>query len=529
MYRVLIVDDEAPARALLKMKVDWASINCEVIDEAKNGKEALEKYHTLKPDLIITDIQMPVMTGLEMITAIRDENRTQPIIILSCHESFSFARKAIKLGVHDYLIKDSFDTEELYSIIDDMFDHSSDKPQPSTAGIQSTNEQRRSIATQQLLYGVLSDEESHKLIHDQHLHLIGHQFILYYLDLEIIGLNPMGPKSAMLSDIDYELIQNLLRQSMNDSGEVCHFRENIFIVLMPVAPIHSQFESRKESIAIANRFRAALSHQYRMQTTIGISNPINHLALLGKAIEEGQHAAYRKIISGYNRTYVSTATAEDDPFIKILNVKLDRISTGLSTSDYSPISKNVKDIYLQNLKGFMQYNYLKHTNWTLLGMLIDHCSLKNISYSDIFLSRSPWEAIMDEKTVDGMCTWFLGAIERINISQVPPEEEKVYSYHVNNCLRYIQEHYDEKIGLSDLADKFDINNAYLSRIFKKETGVGLTDYINGIRVKEAQKLILETNKKMYEIAELTGFNNTQRFFSIFKKHVGQSPGDFRKQ
>ena len=106
---------------------------------------------------------------------------------------------------------------------------------------------------------------------------------------------------------------------------------------------------------------------------------------------------------------------------------------------------------------------------------------------------------------------------------------RITSYNVcyTKLLRIIQ-HFSEPVGLSSLADGFGISSAYLARIFKKETGQSITDFTTNLRVEEAKKLIMTTDKKLYEIAEETGFGSTQRFYLLFKKVVGVSPGEYRK-
>ena len=118
MYSVMLVDDERPSRELLKLLIDWKDANFFICCEAPDGLDAFKKYLIYKPDLVITDIQMPAMDGLALIEKIRDENPEQLFVVLSCHELFSYARSAIKLGVHDYLIKDSLTSEELFGILE---------------------------------------------------------------------------------------------------------------------------------------------------------------------------------------------------------------------------------------------------------------------------------------------------------------------------------------------------------------------------------------------------------------------------
>lgn len=127
MYRVLIIDDEEPARETLKYLIDWGKTSFEISGFAKNGKEALESYAELKPDLIITDIQMPIMDGLELIRKIRTENDSQKFVILSCHENFTYAREAIKYGVSDYLLKDLLTPQDLYSLLEKIKNEMADE------------------------------------------------------------------------------------------------------------------------------------------------------------------------------------------------------------------------------------------------------------------------------------------------------------------------------------------------------------------------------------------------------------------
>lgn len=118
MKTVMLVDDERPARELLKLSIDWEKAGFRILWEARNGRQALEQYQQQKPDLIITDVQMPVMDGLELLKEIKRICPSQNIVILSCHENFSYARQALKYGVMDYLIKDALTEETLYSLLE---------------------------------------------------------------------------------------------------------------------------------------------------------------------------------------------------------------------------------------------------------------------------------------------------------------------------------------------------------------------------------------------------------------------------
>ena len=120
MYSVMLVDDERPSLELLKLLIRWEDADFFICCEASSGQDALNKYSIYKPDLIITDLLMPVMDGLELIQKIKNENPEQLVIVLSCHELFDYARSALKLGVYDYLVKDSLTPAELLSTLEQI-------------------------------------------------------------------------------------------------------------------------------------------------------------------------------------------------------------------------------------------------------------------------------------------------------------------------------------------------------------------------------------------------------------------------
>ena len=122
MFKILIVDDEYPARQLMRMMID-ALPDYSVIGEAEDGQQALELYHSLRPDILLTDIEMPVMNGLELIETIKAEDPGQPVIILSCYESFSYAQRAMRSGVRSYLIKDLTRREDMEKCLNETIEH----------------------------------------------------------------------------------------------------------------------------------------------------------------------------------------------------------------------------------------------------------------------------------------------------------------------------------------------------------------------------------------------------------------------
>jgi len=531
-YSVLIVDDEKPARELIKMKLDWSKLGFDLIDEARDGEEALELYAKKRHNIVVTDIQMPVMDGLQLIEKIKEINSDQPIVILSCHENFLFAKKAIRLGVEDYLIKDTFNVEELYSLISKIIksDIVLGNDNSVTLNEDGQFDGHKDIVIKTLIFEGVKQELLPEYLDKYKLNLKSKQYILLYVDVD---KKPKGQFSKdYLSKEEIRTVLQISRSIMNDDarGEVCFDEKNGFVCIYGIACGISLMNLLKEANSVANRIRTQIREKLERVVTIGISRCFYGLSSVKTAYDEAKLAAQRKIFMGSDRIffYSNTASGDETHIIPLLNMKLKRIKSNLCEKNFEPIYGEVRDLFLQNLKGFMQYNYLKHTNWELISILMDFCSSNGIEFNEVSeVVGSPWETLMDKNTVEEMCSWFVELIKRVETRNKQGNQSE-YSFYVGKSIKHIMKHFSEPIGLSNLADSFGISSAYLARIFKKETGQSITDFTTNLRVEEAKKLIMTTDKKLYEIAEETGFGSTQRFYLLFKKVVGVSPGEYRK-
>ncbi|WP_312641311.1 response regulator [Hydrogenoanaerobacterium sp.] len=517
MKTVLIVDDERPARELLKMTLDWTEAGFLAPLEARNGAEAFSIYEQHRPDLIITDIQMPVMDGLELIRKIRLISPTQDIVILSCHESFFYAREAIQLGVLDYLIKDALTSSDLLDILL-RIPSSGAKPKP-TSQLPVLPITQPSLLSRALREN-LSPSQITALL--QPLLQQGQSFFC-------CAIKPEDP-AHLVTDVSGS-IEAEIRQILQgfDGGEVCQIQNSVFLVLAFVAKDFSRMSLFNRRCNIIQDIRVALEQFSFHHVTVGVSCPSKEPIALCQAIDEAQQALSSRAFFGKGRTiYFDPAQSGSRAAqLEILELRIEQVKNALENSDIELLSREVSALYKKDLQGMQQYNYLQHINTVLLGMLTQGCSANEISYRDVFCTDTVSMDIVEQlETVDKMCTWYLERFAML-ITAVQKQEQLMHSPRTQRIKSYISENYCKDISLDTIADTFNIHKVYLAKIFKKETGQSVNEHIRMLRIERAKELLCRDDTRISDLVGMLGFNNPQTFYNIFKRSVGVSPKEYR--
>ncbi|HYE10370.1 MAG TPA: helix-turn-helix domain-containing protein, partial [Patescibacteria group bacterium] len=514
----------------------------EIAGLAKNGKEALEAYKELKPHLIITDIQMPVMDGLELIKNIRAEDRGQRFVILSCHENFRYAKEAIKQGVSDYLLKDLLTPQDLYSLLEKVkyeiqnearsesfsYEH---KPFP-VPNESFHKEERKNTVLQDIVFENLTDKILKSYISEFNLELSAKHQVLFCIVIDDYLKFKESFDRTHQKRIKYEIV-GLVKNTLDkfNGGECFYDEKGVFVAIAGVDNSNSELYFLSACHAIASRIRINLLKANNISVTISVSNYFSSLKdVMSRYNEALEIVKYRMFLGKgktimYNIKFVKTAYNSPDK----LDKRFAEIKESLEKGEIKKAKDSLKNIYSEELSGFMQFNYLRYLNSHVISIIGDFCRVKNISYVKIFnCDYLPMEKLEEYETIEDILNWLCETIEKI-IQVYTLDSGLAYSKHVSDAIKYIKQNYGKKMGLSQISKELNINKAYLCRIFKGETGENLTDYLNKVRIDQAKHLLTTTNHKMYEIAEMVGFSNNQHFNSSFKKMTGQNPLMFKNK
>lgn len=512
MKTVMLVDDERPARELLKMAIDWEKAGFQILFEARNGKQAFEYYCKHPTDLIITDIQMPVMDGLELLKQIKAVNPQQKIVILSCHESFTYARQALKYGAMDYLIKDALTEDTLFHLLENIH-------------VQDSEKKRLQIQPPaDILHRILSGREEAKKTAFEQFDLFlkkGFDFFCCICRLESF--------SGLLSE--WNAITKELAKSLEetDGGSIYVCQQQYLIILCYLQHQNSKmnmFNSRFQSLRI---IRQNLELLTGCSVSMGVSSQSRTGSNLYSLIEQAYQALETKVFQGTGKTlYFNPQYNRGQQFqIDNLNSQLQRIRNSVEALDEAALQKALSGIYNKNLAGVVHYNYLNYVNAILIDILMESCKKRSIPYKEVFESEVLDFDVFDKmNSAENIYHWFLNHFFKLfHCFEI---DAAAYSPRVNKIMDYIQKNYQTDISLETIASTFWIHKVYLAKIFKQETGKSVNEYIRQIRIEKAKELLIKENIRISEIVTATGFNSPQSFYTIFKKHVGMSPGEYRE-
>jgi len=461
---------------------------------------------------------MPVMDGLELIRRIRMIDEHKKIIILSCHESFSYAKEALRLGVYDYLIKDALTAETLYNTLLNAFPESNVMADLTAAPKTSV---QKGILSRVLEKGFTCNEAAAQL----------QSYLKHNNEYFCLAVRSETPQKFLLNFIN-KISEDLKKLLLNlGGGEYYMADSNVLLILALIPRDYSRLNMANHQFRLIQSIRTLLKRYTDSRVTVGVSNNSADAFNLYEIVNQARHALECRVFLGKGRTlyYESVKNQAQAAQIEILNVRLEKINSAIETGNLKTLKKEISGLYKKDLQGMMQYNYLQHINNVLLGMLTSFCAKKKIPFSSVFGSNLISVDVTNEfETVNEMCEWYLERFDNL-FEAIWETDNKISHPKVKKIQNYIDKNYcSSDLSLETIANIFDMHKVYLARIFKNSTGKTVNEYISEVRIEHAKKLLKRSDLTVNEIAYLTGFNTPQTFYNIFKQNEGISPGKYRE-
>lgn len=490
MYKLYLLDDEPFILEGLKYIIDWEEYGFDVVGTSSNGEDGFNFIKNEDIDLIITDIMMPKMTGLELISNLKKINHNAKFIVLSAFQEFQYAKEAISMGAENYLTK-PIDEDELIQTIE---------------GVKKKIEK---IKLEKVDTKIFKNDLILKLICNKN-----NDGVLDRLRLEGVNLNYKNLCVVILEFAEGGNINNnILNHIDNLNYEYCVNLQNQILIIMD-----------KESI--------------NKDTLRNLKDDFSSITNEQIYISRGK---YVDSIDNLNCSYQS---AKDIHEYKLVYPNISWIreykekSYNLENIDY--IDFNHLKKLLLNKDNKESLNYIESIFSKLKKD--ENLTVKQIKTKSIEVFLNVYNYFNDSKIIKGLDLYLEKVINSVNLDQIQVELNNMIKHRqskleetddsispiILKLLRNIEKNYSKDLNLKEISETYNINSIYLGQLFQKETGILFSDYLNNFRVNKAKNLLVETSLKAAEIGELVGYANKNYFYRKFKDIVGITPSEWRK-
>lgn len=527
MIKVLLLDDEKLALEYLENIISWETYGFEIVGALTDAEQALKVFRRTRPDLIISDICMYGMDGLDFASAIRETDQNTHILFLSGYKNFDYVREALRLGTDDYLLKSDLDEEVFQQKILKIKDKIEKERQKKLYTENVIFKEIFLNKTEEKKYRNILSEAEYIRLHKKYYYLLITQkqaprFLeeffnnileQYYLDEEKI----------------YEIVQNTcIHEEMK---MVSGFKVNSNTLVI-ICEISQSYVSQKEIYDTFYLFASQVYAELNKMDTHGY-NVLFYPH--GCAVRQFRDLFY------LNRAQLDKQVVKAKPYIyefEIGKAENQNISSGISNFTWKEIYRALSEQkqgmieeYIDTFKiAIAQEDYITYL-WCLKEILkamyyIEQKNKEMVNGVAFCLASSYMRYDMSNPvSVTEFIEMKISEIELTNKSHKNGE----YSKPIMDTLDYIQKHFgDEDMSMTEVSKNVGLSSSWLSTKFKEEVGIGFIEYLNNVRVNEAKKLIDEGNYMIYEVSEKSGFSSSQYFSKIFKQITGLTPNEYKR-
>lgn len=487
--RVLIVEDDKFFRMAVKRYIKWEKYGFEITGEAVHGKAALEFLDAQPVEVVVTDMSMPIMNGVELIREMKEKYPDIMCIALSAYDDFEFVKDSLKAGAGDYILKQDIEKEDTGHTIAKAW-----KKHLESMALESTMKE----GIQTYFRGGRSALEKRA---EKYLQLCMEDGYGFYLCV-VKNLNTGWATADCEKNI-------WLRESvleLHDKGGHCF--------LLPVrqdVSFMKQYQTRDE---LLEKIFVLLAGENYLAACSKLALKAEQIPKCFQQTQQAMEIAgflgrrkiilWEKVCDTVRKTdFLEEKECYEEIFCLLdAERSLDELTKKLRNT--MPDAEHIRKNYLQWLTVIAENLQIKVSNQK-------YADIKESLEHTVFLEQK--QEIMSQY-----------------LKELFAETENT-SFHsaVASCMRFMNKNLAKELSLAEIAEYVGMNESYLSNLFKKETGQSITEYLNSIRIKKAKELIRQTNDKNYEIGEKVGFINASYFSTIFKKETGMTIQEYRRQ
>jgi two-component system, response regulator YesN len=519
-YKVFFVEDEVVTREGIRDNVDWQANGFEFCGEAPDGEMALPLLRASKPDVLITDIKMPFMDGLQLSKIVREHMPWMKIIILSGHDEFEYAQEAINLGVTDYLLK-PVTVEKLHAALQKLavLLDKEKKEQDNLNKLQRQVEENRASLREKLflklVVGAVSSSEAIEKGQEYGLDLIARFYLVVILRIRL------KDRSEQYDYDEYQQVQQLITNLAERNPDIFVLKKDFEDLILIMKGSTEEYLEEERDLLL-HEIESEVDRT-RYQLNIGKGNSQKRIADICQSFVEALVNVQYTSSEFASQAYQAVERAE--------LLKVDK----LAVENY--LRCGTKDEFDQFFSAFIQplgetalkSNLIK--NYLFVDVVLVAAKLLNELGGDIeneIPELKSIETILSNVTTISQLREQTYKILSLVMTFRDNLSIKQYTKIIREAKEYIQQHYTHsELTLGDVACHVNMSASHFSGIFSQETHHTFKDYLTKVRITKAKELLRTTSLKSAEIAYKVGYNDPHYFSSVFKKNTGLSPIKFR--
>ncbi len=524
MYKAYIVDDEPFVRARLKELIDWKALGFSISGDADNGEDGYRDIVSRKPDLVLTDIRMPVFSGLELIRKVIPLLPDCRFIIFSGYSDFEYAHEAIKYGVKSYLLKpvNMQELEEAVLNVREELDRERRREDILDRSYLALGEKWAGDAifrpgTADIL----------KRAGEMGLNIDNSAYTVMIVDWEEEGDTPdeeledeMPVRSLLMRKVIEEALQS------NGKSFIVHDGYNRYVILHMFPKTEAR--SMKTDL-LAGRLLDKCNEIWKGHVTLGYSDIVTELSSVTGCYKRANVAIEGKFVLGKNRAigfHHVMRNMEVESWNKVTDWNRAALESAIQSLDRVMVKKETEKLFgvvrelIQDpgiIRGIIAES-LAGAIRILVKMDGDVGKVLDNGFNlDEWLGRNT--LVQLERQFYDYCTKIMDYLAWVRDNR--PKRT------IGQIMAYVQSHYPEDMTLKSISGVFFMNPAYLGQLFKSETGVLFHQYLMETRMKAAQKMLMETDLMVGEIAEKCGYKVIRNFYNAFRKYFKCTPNEYR--
>lgn len=534
LYRIMVVDDEEEIRLGIIKKIDWKANGFIVVGDAENGRDALEKAEKLNPDIVMTDIKMPFMDGLELGKKLSEIMPSTKVIIFSGSDDFEYAQKAIKINVIEYVLKpiNSIELTEVLRKLKIQLDKEYDE-KTNIEKLHNHYLESLPVIREQFLVGTIEGRIAKKQWEEQNEKL-GIDFKSKYLTVALIHYDGTSILRYLddehLSEEDALLLISIKKIIDENMVRYCKF---ISFLYSDMVVVIGNLEEKSHILNFIRGLNDICKLYERIMSstiTVGVGQVFEDPSQIRYSYKTAQNALdYRVMLGNGKVIYIEDVESNNSIQLQLSEQEERTMLNAIKISSKEEIVEAIDNLFKKVedlLLPFNQYRiYLMEITTALLKLVQAYKLDIDEIFGDNFNCYSYMESF---NSIYETKKWFIYISIKVN-DFIKRERVNSSKLLIEKAKEYVKKNYnDYEMSVEKICSQLHVSPTYFSTIFKRETEMNFVNYLTEVRMEEAVRLLNTTDDKTYSIATKVGYPEANYFSYVFKRKFGVSPSKYRK-